>query len=75
VQDASTIRLSSSLVILPTNVVWILTGNGTGITANNIMVNHVALEHVEYDLRTFRDLETLGITPPEKLHRRYEYPK
>jgi hypothetical protein len=60
------IRLSSSLVLLPTKVGCILTGKGTGITANNIMVNHVAIEHAEYDLRRFWDIETLGITPPEE---------
>ena len=33
VKDASTIRLSSSLVLLPTKFGWILTGNRTGLTA------------------------------------------
>jgi len=48
--DAPTIRLSSLLVLLPTKFGWILTGHRTGITANNIMVNHVALGHAKYDL-------------------------
>ena len=38
VKDASTIRLSSSLVLLPTKFSWILTGNRTGITAHQMMV-------------------------------------
>ena len=50
VKNASTIRLSSSLVLLPTKFSWILTGNRTGITANEIMVNHITLEHMENDL-------------------------
>jgi hypothetical protein len=66
VQDASKIRQSSSLVIIPTKFGWILTGNRTGIAANNMMVNHIALKDSEYNLRRFWDLETLGITPPEE---------
>jgi hypothetical protein len=52
-KDASTIRLSSSLV---------LTGNRTGIIANEIMVNHISLGHLDNDVRRFWDLETIGIT-------------
>jgi hypothetical protein len=66
VQDASTIRLSSSLVLLPTKFGWILPGNRTGITANHMAVNHIALEHADNDLRKFWDLETIGITSPEE---------
>ena len=50
VKNASTILLSWSLVLLPTKFGWILTGNRTGITANEIMVNHITLEHMENDL-------------------------
>ena len=63
VKDASTIRLSSSLVLLPMKFGWILTGNRKGITANHMMVNHITLEHSDDELRRFWDLETLGITP------------
>jgi hypothetical protein len=66
VKDASTIRLSSSLVLLPKKFGWILTGNRTGITANQMMVNHVTLEHSDNDLRLFWDLETFGITPSQE---------
>jgi hypothetical protein len=62
VKDASSIRLSSSLVLLPTMFGWILTGNRTDIIANRIMVNHMTLEHSDSDLRKFWDLETIGIT-------------
>jgi len=50
VKDASTICLSSSLVLLPTKFGWILTGNRTGITAYQIMDNHITLEHFDSDL-------------------------
>jgi hypothetical protein len=63
VRDAATIRLSSSLVLLPTMFGWILTGTRTGITANQTMVNHVTLQHSDDDLRKFWDLETIGIMP------------
>jgi len=61
-KDASTIRLSSSLVLLHTKFGWILTGNRTGISANESMVNHINLEHLDNDLRRFWDLETIGIS-------------
>jgi hypothetical protein len=62
VKDASTIRLSSTLILLPTMFGRILTGSRMGITANQTMVNHIILEHFENDLRKFWDLETIGIT-------------
>ena len=66
IKDASTIRLSSSLVLLPTNFGWILTGNRKGITAKEIMVNHINLEHQDNDLRRFWEIETIGITPNQQ---------
>ena len=62
---ASTIRLSS-LVLLPMKFGWILTGNRTGITAHQMMVNHITLEHSDNDLRRFWDLDTIGITPSKE---------
>ena len=50
IKDASTIRLSTSLVLLPTKFRWILTGNRTGIIANEIMVNYINLGHLDNDL-------------------------
>jgi hypothetical protein len=55
VKDASTIRLTSSLVLLPTKFGCILTGNRTGITVNQTMVNYIILEHSDNDLRNFRN--------------------
>jgi hypothetical protein len=66
VTDASTIRLYPSLVLLPTKFGWILTENRTGITANEMMINHITLEHLDNDLRRFWDLETIGITPTQQ---------
>jgi hypothetical protein len=63
VKDASTIRLSSIFVLLPTMFGWILTGSRMGIAANQKMVNHVSLEHFDKDLRKLWELETIGITP------------
>jgi hypothetical protein len=74
VKDASTIRLSSSVVLLSTKFGRILPGNCTGITANQIMVNHIALEQSDSELRTFWDLETIGILPSqEKPLKNYDY--
>jgi len=50
VKDASTIRLMSTLVLLPTKFGWILTRNRMGITVNEIMVNHITLENLDNDL-------------------------
>ena len=76
VKDASTIRLSSSLVLLPTKFSWILTGNRTGITANQMMVNHINMEHSDDELRRFWGLETIGIIPSqEKALKTREYYK
>jgi len=66
VKDASTIRLSSSLVLIPTMFGWILTGNRTGITANELMINHITLEHLDNDVLRFWDQETIGITPNQQ---------
>ena len=65
VKDTSTVRISSSLVLLPTKFGWILTGNRTGITANQMTVNHITLEHFENDWRRFWELETIGIIPSQ----------
>ena len=66
IKDVSTIHLSSSLVLLPTKFSWILTGNIKRNTANEMMVNHITLEHSDNDLRRFWDLETFGITPSQE---------
>jgi hypothetical protein len=66
VKDASKMRLSSSTVLLPAKFCSILTGNRTGITANEIMVNHVSLEHLDNDLLKFWDLGSIGITPNQQ---------
>ena len=62
IKDASTIRLSSSLALLPKKSGWILTGNRTNITANQIMDNRVTPQHSVKVLRRFCDLDTIKIT-------------
>jgi hypothetical protein len=52
--------------LIPTKFGWILTENRTGITVNEIMVNHVTLEHLDNDARRFWDPETIGITPNQQ---------
>lgn len=66
VKDASTIRLSPSLVLDPTKFGWNLTGNRTGIIVKLTTVNHKTLEHSDNDLRRFWDLETIGIPPNQE---------
>jgi hypothetical protein len=66
VKDAAPIRLSPSVVLLPSKLGWILSGNRSAIMARSIMVNYVELGQSTFtsddDVRRFWDLETLGIT-------------
>jgi len=43
VNDTSPIRLSPSVLLLPSKLGWILSGNRSAVTANSIMVNYVNL--------------------------------
>jgi hypothetical protein len=64
VKDSSPIRLTSSVVLLPSKLGWILSGSRSGITVNSVMVNYVKLNTSspsEDILRHFWDLETIGI--------------
>ena len=66
VKDTSPIRLSPSVVLLPSKLGWILSGNRSAVTASSIMVNYVNLDQLSCPsddaVRRFWDLETLGIT-------------
>jgi hypothetical protein len=66
VKDTSPIPLFPSVVLLPSKLGWILSGNRCAVTASSITVNYVNLgqRSLAYDevVRRFRDLETLGIT-------------
>jgi hypothetical protein len=65
VKDTSPIRLSPSVVLLPSKSGWILSGNSSTITVSMITVNYVNLEQTfslsDDVIHRFWDLETLGI--------------
>jgi len=66
VKDTSPIRLSLSVVLLPSKLGWILSANRSAVTTSSIMVNYVNLDQTSCPsgeaVRRFRDLESLGIT-------------
>jgi hypothetical protein len=66
VKDTSLIRLSPSVMLLPSKLGWILSGNCSAVTASSITVNYVNLGQSSLAsndvVRRFWGLETLGIT-------------
>jgi len=66
VNDTSPIRLSPSVVPLPSKLGWIPSGNRSAVTASSIMVNYVNLGQSsftsDYVVRRFWYLKTLGTT-------------
>ena len=70
-KDTPPVRLSQSVVLLPSKLGWILGGNRSAVTASSFMVNYVNLGFSSFtsDDVVFRfwDLEALGIT--EKQHK------
>ena len=66
VKDSTPLRISPSVLLLPSNLEWILSGNLSGISANVAPVNFLHLENPgplpEREIRGFWDLETIGIT-------------
>jgi hypothetical protein len=68
VKDNPPIRISSSLVLLPSIFGWILSGSRPGTTVNHIMANYISLSDgkmLDEDMRRFWDLETIGIREPQ----------
>jgi len=69
-KDSPLLRISPSIVLLPSNFGWILSGNRTGISTNVIAVHflhsesHDSLPDVE--VKRFWDLETIGITAQQE---------
>ncbi|KAJ4430640.1 hypothetical protein ANN_19230, partial [Periplaneta americana] len=65
VKNSSPIRISPTVVLIPSKFGWILSGNRTGITVGSTIVNYIHSEHApsypDDVLRKFWDLETLGI--------------
>jgi hypothetical protein len=66
VKDTGPVRLSPSLVLLPSQLGWILSGNRSGHTVNSATVNYINLDQPaspqDDDFRHFWDLETIGIS-------------
>jgi hypothetical protein len=50
VKDTSPIRLPQSVVLLPTMLGWILSGNRSAIAATSIIVNYVDLKDTFFPL-------------------------
>jgi len=70
VEDTSPIRLSQTVVLLPSKLGWILSGNRSAVTASSIMANYVNLDQIscpsDDTVSRFWDLETLGITDKQE---------
>jgi hypothetical protein len=66
VKDGPPLRISLSVVLLPLNLGWILSGNQSNILASVMVVNFLHLENPgplpETEIKRFWDLETIGIT-------------
>ena len=58
------IRVSASLVLLPTVFGYAISGNRSGTSVNQVMIHHIAsaVEKIsDQDVRQFWELETIGI--------------
>jgi len=66
VKDSPPLRISPSVVLLQSNLGWILSGNRSDISANVAAVNFLHLQSPgplpETEIKRFWDLETIGIT-------------
>ena len=66
-RDSPPLRISPSIVLLHSNLGWILSGNRSGISANWAAVNLLNAGNVgllpEPEIKRFWELETIGITP------------
>jgi hypothetical protein len=65
VKDSTPIRISESLVLIPSIFGWVLSGNRSGARVNSTTVNLVHSDQTYLppdELRRFWDLETIGIT-------------
>ena len=65
VKDSAPLRLSPSVVLIPSKFGWILSGNRTGVSVNYTTVNFIDActvpSALDDDLRRFWDLESIGI--------------
>jgi hypothetical protein len=71
-KDTSPIHLSPSVVLLPSKLDWIFSGNGSTTTVSPITVNYVNLEQTvpltDDVIHRIWDLETLGIKDTKISH-------
>lgn len=69
IKDTLPIRISPSLVLLPSIFGWILSGNRSGVTVNQVNVNKIELQQelpiLDSHVRNFWDLEAMGIKDSE----------
>jgi hypothetical protein len=69
VKNATPVRLSKSLVLIPSNLGWILSGNRSGITVSTVVVNYIESQHEvphsDDASRRLWDLDVIGITPDQ----------
>jgi len=69
VEDSPPLRISPSVVLLPSNLGWFLSGNRSGISANGAAVNFLHLKNPgplpQTEKKQFWNLETIGITAHE----------
>ena len=69
IKDTTPIRISPSLVLLPSIFGWILSGSRSGVSVNQISVNKIELQReftlLDTQVRQFWDLESMGIKDTE----------
>jgi len=69
IKDTHPIRMSPTLVLIPSIFGWILSGNKTGVTVNQISVHNIDFRRdptlLDDQMRHFLNLETIGITDTE----------
>jgi hypothetical protein len=69
IKNTTPIRLSPSLVLIPSKLDWILSRNRSGITVTTVVVKYIEPDHeVPHSDDAFRrlcDLDVLGITPDQ----------
>ena len=66
VKDSPPIRISTSALLVPTTLGWILSGNSSGTCVNSSVVNFINSDETftpsDNDLKRFWDLEAIGIS-------------
>jgi hypothetical protein len=67
IKNATPVRLSQSLVLIPSKLGWILSGNRSGITVSTVVVNYIESDHEgphsDNAFRRLCDFDIISITP------------